>query len=118
MTTSIATTTATTSQHRHRHRLHAPSTLYTNLPAWLVSLRTVPRGAWSADRASRSGTPAASAGLQPGDLILRFGGRRVQDFPALQSMVRDEQPGNRVKMIVRREKDTLEIELIIGKRTD
>lgn len=65
-----------------------------------------------------AGTPAARAGLQPGDLILRFGGRRVKDFPELQSMVRDEQPGNRVKMIVRRDNDTLELDLIIGKRTD
>lgn len=65
-----------------------------------------------------AGTPAARAGLQPGDLILRFGGRRVKDFPDLQSMVRDEQPGNRVRMIVRRDNDTLELDLTIGKRTD
>lgn len=64
------------------------------------------------------GTPAADAGLQPGDLILRFAGRRVSDFTALQAYVSDEEPGNRVTIVVRRDDRTLELRLVIGLRNN
>jgi len=64
------------------------------------------------------GTPAADAGLKPGDLVLRFAGRRVTDFPTLQSFVSDEEPGNRVTLVIRRDDRTLEIQLVIGLRNN
>jgi serine protease Do len=64
------------------------------------------------------GTPAAEAGLEPGDLVLRFAGRAVQDFPTLQSYVRDEEPGARVAIVIERNDRTLELQLVIGRRSD
>jgi len=63
-------------------------------------------------------TPAARAGLQPGDLILRFGSRPVSDFAELQSLVRDERPGNRVKVVVHRGNESLQLVVTIAKRPD
>ncbi|MEX0820165.1 MAG: S1C family serine protease [Pirellulaceae bacterium] len=64
------------------------------------------------------GTPAADAGVKPGDLVLRFGGRRVPDFATLQRYVSDEEPGNRVTLVVQREQRTLELQLVIGLRSN
>ena len=64
------------------------------------------------------GTPAAEAGLKTGDVITRFGRQEVRDFEGLQALVADEQPGRRVKLQVRRGDDTLQLELVIGKRHD
>ena len=64
------------------------------------------------------GTPAARAGMQAGDLILSFGNRPVKDFHALQTLVRDERLGNRVKVVVRRGSDLLKLEVTIAKRPD
>lgn len=62
------------------------------------------------------GTPADQAGLEAGDLVLMFGGKRVNDFASLQALVQEEQPGNRVKMIVRRDNETVALQLTVGKR--
>ncbi|MDA1054336.1 MAG: S1C family serine protease [Planctomycetota bacterium] len=64
------------------------------------------------------GTPAADAGLKPGDLVLRFSGRRVADFTTLQSYVSDEEPGNRVTVVIQRDERTLELQLVIGARNN
>ncbi|MEO8493829.1 MAG: trypsin-like peptidase domain-containing protein [Planctomycetota bacterium] len=64
------------------------------------------------------GTPAADAGLKPGDLVLRFAGRQVPDFKTLQSYVSDEEPGNRVTLVIQRDRRTLEIQLVIGLRNN
>lgn len=63
------------------------------------------------------GTPAADAGIKPGDLILRFGRRRVSDFTTLQSYVSDEEPGNRVTVVIQREERTIELQLVVGQRS-
>ncbi|MBC8353558.1 MAG: trypsin-like peptidase domain-containing protein [Planctomycetes bacterium] len=63
------------------------------------------------------GTPAAEAGLKPGDFVLRFAGRSVGDFATLQSYVSDEEPGNRVTLVIRRDDRTLELQLVIGQRS-
>ncbi len=64
------------------------------------------------------GTPAAEAGIKPGDLIVRFGQRRVADFTTLQSYVSDEEPGNRVTIVIQREDRTIELQLVVGKRSN
>ncbi|MCD0451417.1 site-2 protease family protein [Actinocorallia sp. API 0066] len=40
------------------------------------------------EEAARS-TPAALAGLKPGDRFISFGGHRIEDYPQLQELIRD-----------------------------
>jgi serine protease Do len=47
-------------------------------------------------------TPAAKAGLQPGDVIVRYQGQRVEGAAALARMVRETPAGRRVEMDVSR----------------
>ena len=48
------------------------------------------------------GTPAADAGLQAGDVIVRFNGQPVADFASLAALVHKCEPGTEVKVEVRR----------------
>jgi serine protease Do len=65
-------------------------------------------------------SPAAEAGILPGDVIVKFGGEEVPDFPALARQVQAHRPGEKVKVEVRRltdgEEKTLELELEIGRK--
>ncbi len=63
------------------------------------------------------GTPAAEAGLLPGDRVLRFAGRPVTDFTTLQEYVSDEEPKNRVTIVIKRGERSLELQLVIGERS-
>jgi serine protease Do len=49
------------------------------------------------------GSPAAQAGLLPGDIIVRFGGRVVTRASELEQALRRYQPGDRVDVVVNRE---------------
>src|SRR5580692_7766221 len=44
------------------------------------------------------GGPAAQAGLQPGDVIIRFAGQPITDATALLDAIRSQQPGTRVSV--------------------
>ena len=44
--------------------------------------------------------PASAAGLQPGDVVLRFGGRDVADSRALTRMVGEAQVGAQVEIVI------------------
>jgi len=61
-------------------------------------------------------TPAQKAGIKPGDLIIEFAGKPVTDFASLQLLVKDSQPGERAKLKLRRGQETVELELVVGKR--
>ncbi len=63
-----------------------------------------------------SGTPAEKAGIKSGDLILSFDGKPIKEFPELSKLVGDKQPGDKVKVRVRRGADELEFEVTIGRR--
>lgn len=50
----------------------------------------------------RAGSPAEKAGLQPGDLIVRFGGKAVKNLEDFVFVLRGKRAGDRVEVVYRR----------------
>jgi hypothetical protein len=50
----------------------------------------------------RPASPAEKAGLQKGDVIVRFGGRDVKTIDDFTFVLRSQRPGDRVEVVVRR----------------
>jgi S1-C subfamily serine protease len=63
-------------------------------------------------------TPAEKAGIRPGDVITRFGSKRVTSFESLKSFVEAEEPGARVQLVVQRGDRRLQVEIVIGRRRE
>ena len=63
-------------------------------------------------------TPAEKAGLQVGDVILKFDGDEITDFASLSELVGDKAPGDKVKLEVKRGDETIKIDVVIGRRTE
>jgi serine protease Do len=64
------------------------------------------------------GSPADSAGLQVGDVILAVNEHRVQDFDALASQMEQLRPGSDVRLRLRRNANELELSLTLGERPE
>lgn len=62
------------------------------------------------------GQPADRAGLKVGDVVVQFEGREVKTFSDLVAMVAEREPGERVKIVVRRGEELVELQLEIGRR--
>jgi serine protease Do len=60
------------------------------------------------------GSPAEKAGIQPGDLIIQFGDQQIDTFETLALAVGVRRPGEKVKLIVQREDEKVELEVEIG----
>jgi hypothetical protein len=60
------------------------------------------------------GTAAERAGIVPGDSILRIQGRAIADFDTLTAEIHNHQPGEKVKIEVRRGIDLLSKEVTLG----
>ena len=78
------------------------------------------RGA-SADKTARVAgvdvnTPAEKAGLKAGDVILRFDGKKIENFDALVEEVLATLPGERVVVEVLREDRRIKMNLMVGNR--
>ena len=67
-------------------------------------------------RQSQSRFPADDAGLQPGDIVLKFDGITITDFASLAAEVQKLQPGARVKIEVKRGDETKTLDLRIGRK--
>jgi len=61
-------------------------------------------------------SPAEKAGLKVGDIVEMFGDQAITDFPSLSALVQQRQPGDRIKLKVKRGDETLELKLVLGKR--
>ncbi len=61
-------------------------------------------------------SPADVAGLEVGDILIEFDGKAVQNTASLLDWVAKSIPGQSRKVIVLRDKKTLELEVLIGKR--
>ena len=63
-----------------------------------------------------SGGPAEKAGLQKGDVILRFDGQRINTFQELKDAVESMVPGDSVFVEIERETNRISLRLVIGSR--
>ena len=61
-----------------------------------------------------SGSGAAEAGLEVGDIITKFDGKDVTSASDLMLDVRSKNPGDKVKLEVNRNGQTKEIEVTLG----
>jgi len=61
-----------------------------------------------------SDSPAALAGIRPGDRITSFAGSKVTDGPSLVELVQAAESGERISVEIQREGKTETIELILG----
>jgi serine protease Do len=63
-------------------------------------------------------SPAAKAGIQVGDVLLKFGDDSVGKFDQLVELVGKRKPGDRVAVELRRGEETVKLEIEIGKRPE
>ncbi len=66
--------------------------------------------------AVREGSPASKAGLQEGDIIIEFGGKKIYNLNDYSYALSNYSPGEKVKIIYLREGNKYETEAILGKR--
>jgi len=66
----------------------------------------------------RPASPADEAGLQPGDLILSINDRKVATRDELLTRLYQRKPGAKVKLVVKRDAQELEIEVVLGRHPD
>jgi serine protease Do len=64
------------------------------------------------------GGPAERAGIRAGDVITRFDGKELTDFESLSRAVRSKDPGDRVRVEVLRDGQTLGLSLTVGSRDE
>jgi Do/DeqQ family serine protease len=64
------------------------------------------------------GSPAAGAGLQPNDVIVKFGDTAVEDYHHLQRLSSDAEPGTSVALDVVRKRDRKTLTLKIAESPD
>ena len=64
------------------------------------------------------GSPAAAAGLEPGDLILKFGGRSFRSTQELFAMIRSQRPGSQIKLTLLRDGQPVELSATLGQRPE
>lgn len=64
------------------------------------------------------GTPAEKAGIQVGDIIVKYNGKSVGDFASLQTLVSESQPGDKLPVELLRGGSSIKLELEIGEREE
>ena len=64
------------------------------------------------------GSPAAVAGLQPNDVIVKFGGTAVDDYHHLQRLSSDAEPGTTIPLDIVRKRDHKTLTLKIAESPD
>jgi serine protease Do len=62
------------------------------------------------------GSPAEKAGIQAGDIVVKFKGNNVGDFASLQNLVSECQAGDKVPVELMRGGERIKLELEVGER--
>ncbi len=63
-----------------------------------------------------NGSPAAEAGLRVGDIVLEYGGEKIDGMEQLSRLVRETPVGRRVKLVVSRDRAKITTAAVIGSR--
>ena len=58
-------------------------------------------------------SPAETAGLEEGDLIVKFEGQHVGDWDDLVDMIEDHRPGDEVNLVIFRDEDQMDIKVTL-----
>jgi serine protease Do len=61
-------------------------------------------------------SPAAEAGLQPGDVVLEMNGNPIENYDAFRNAIAALQPGTAVQLLIWRDGKTLEQTVTLGER--
>lgn len=64
----------------------------------------------------RDNSPAAQAGLQAGDVIIRFDDKEIADLQAMTDVLRTKKPGDPMKIIVQRDGKEVAMNAVLGRR--
>ena len=97
-----------------------PNSQATRLPA--ASASSLAQNAWlSPDTANgespvKEGTPAAEAGLQPGDIITSINGTRIDASQTLDDILSNYEPGDQLTLAVLRAGETVQLSVTLGVR--
>lgn len=95
---------------------------YTMIDARLQKENNLPAdyGAWitagESGTAVIAGSPAQTAGLKDGDIILEIGGQKLDQKNSLARVIAKYNPGDKVKLKVRRAGGEIELEAMLGER--
>ena len=65
-------------------------------------------------RSVRPDSPAAAAGLQTGDKILKVGDKQVEGYQTLIEAIGASKPGDKLKLSVKRGEESMEVEATLG----
>jgi putative serine protease PepD len=66
----------------------------------------------------REGTPAAVAGIQAGDIIIRIGDHPIKDLNEMQNALTSYKPGDVVTVVVRRGEEEKSFTVTLGGRSE
>ena len=97
---------------------------YTMIDARLQKENDLPadQGAWIAAGESgvavAAGSPAQTAGLKDGDIILEIGGQKLDQKNSLARVIAKYNPGDKVKLKVKRGGAEIELEATLGERNE
>jgi Zn-dependent M28 family amino/carboxypeptidase len=64
------------------------------------------------------GSPAEAAGLKEGDVVTRFGDKKIDDLMDLTNALRESKPGDKVKLKIKRDGGDVEVDATLAERKD